>query len=143
MTKKRLPQTNRNNHQPEYRLLIENFSDPTTKRSGTVFLFRTSEEFQNFVYELVVETERKDDKIFFKIVGLRTPLKDFPAAGPAICRCEIENLEPGVYTLLVDRRSKQINQFKVSIHKKIKILRTAREGRFIDVTTDRSEWSSR
>ncbi len=141
MAKKKPPKINRNDTQAEYRLLIEHFEDPLSKRSGTVFLFRTAEEFQNFVYELVVETSRKGKKIFFKIVGLRTPISDFPAAGPAMCRCEMENLEAGEYTLLVDRRSKQINQFKISIRKRIKILQAAREGRFIDITTDRNEWA--
>ncbi len=141
MAKKKPPKLNRIEDQAEYRLLVEPFEDRMTKRSGVAFLFRTAEEFQNFVYELVVETSIKGRKIFFKIVGLRTPLSDFPGAGPALCRCEIENLEPGEYTVIVDRRSKQVNQFKVSIRKKIKILQTTREGRFIDLTTDRGAWS--
>lgn len=141
MAKKKPPKLNRADTQAEYRLLIERFEDRISRRSGIVFLFRTAEEFQNFVYELVVETDLKGRKIFFKIAGLRTPLSDFPAAGPAICRCEMENLVPGEYTLLIDRRSKQVNQFRISIHKKIKILQEAREGRFIDITTDRNEWS--
>jgi len=141
MAKKKSPKINRKGAQSEYRLLIEHFEDQLAKRSGIVFLFRTKEEFQNFVYELVVETEMKGRRIFFKIVGLRTPLSDFPAAGPAICRCEMENLKPGEYTLLIDRRGKQVNQFRISVRKKIKILQEAREGKFIDITTDRSEWS--
>jgi len=141
MAKKRPPKLNRSVTQSEYRLLIEHFEDRMSKRSGTVFSFRTTEEFKSFVYELVVETEIKGKKIFFKITGLRTPLSDFPAAGPAMCRLEMENLALGEYTLTIDRRSKQINQFKVSIRKKIKILQASREGRFIDVTTDRNEWS--
>ena len=142
MAKKKPPKINRPEDRAEYRLLIEPFNDPIAKRSGTAFLFRTSEEFQNFVYELVIENSVKGRKIFFKIVGLRTPLSDFPAAGPAICRCEMENLQPGEYTLLIDRRSKQVNQFKVSIHKKIKILHSSQDGKFIDITTDRTEWSA-
>lgn len=142
MAKKKPLKLNRNGARAEYRLLIERFSDKISKRSGIVFLFRTAEEFQNFVYELVVETNRQGKKIFFKIIGLRTPFSDFPAAGPAVCRFEIQDLEPGEYTLLVDRRSKEINQFRVSIRKKIKILQGTQERRFIDVTTDRNEWSS-
>lgn len=142
MAKKKPLKLNRNGAQAEYRLLIEHFSDAISKRSGIVFLFRTVEEFQNFVYELVVETSRQGKKIFFKIVGLRTPFSDFPAAGPAVCRFEIQDLEPGEYTLLIDRRSKEINQFRISIRKKIKILQGTQERRFIDVTTDRNEWSS-
>jgi len=141
MAKKRPPKIYRTDSQTEYRLLIEHFDDPLSNRSGIAFLFRTAEEFQNFVYELVVETEIKGKKLFFKIVGLRTPLTGFPAAGPAVCRCEIEDLGAGEYTLLIDRRSKQVNQFKISIRKKIKILQAARDGRFISVTTDRNEWS--
>jgi hypothetical protein len=141
MAKKKPPKINRNGAQSEYRLLIEHFEDRISRRSGIVFLFRTVEEFQNFVYELVVETAIKGRKIFFKIVGLRTPLSDFPAAGPAICRCEIENLQQGEYALLIDRRTKQVNRFRISFRKKIRILQSTREGKFIEVTTDRNEWS--
>ncbi len=141
MAKKKPPRVNRPDSRAEYRLLIEYFDDPLTRRSGIVFIFRTEEEFQNFVYELVVETSRIEKKLYFKIAGLRTPLSDFPGAGPAICRCEIENIQPGEYTLIIDRRSKQVNQFKISIRKNIRIIRVAREGRFIDVTTDRNAWA--
>jgi hypothetical protein len=141
MSKRKPPKLGRVESRPEYRLLIEPFSDPLSKRSGTLFLFRTTEEFQNFVYELVVEKAIKERKISFKIVGLRTPLSDFPGAGPALCRCEFDDLPQGEYTVLIDRRSKQANQFRISIHKKIKVLRKERAGRFIDVTADRAEWS--
>lgn len=78
MAKKRPPKVRRENSAPEFRLLIEHFDDPVAKKSGTAFLFRTAEEFQNFVYELVVETKTEDHKIFFNIVGLKTPMSDFP-----------------------------------------------------------------
>ena len=142
MAKKKPPKVYRTDSAIEFKLLIERFNDQLAKRSGIVFLFRTSEEFQNFVYELVVNNKKEDGKIFFNIVGLRTPMSDFPRSGPAICRCEFENLEPGEYALLIDRRGKQVNQFKISIKKEIKVLRAAREGRFIEVVTERSEWSS-
>ena len=141
MAKKKPPKINRPDSRPEYRLLIEYFDDPLTRRSGIVFTFRTEEEFQNFVYELVVETSRNGNKLYFKIAGLRTPLSDFPRAGPAVCRCEIEDLIPGEYTIFIDRRSNQVNEFRVSLRKDIRILRAAREGRFIDVTTDRNAWA--
>ena len=141
MAKKKPPKVSRSGDGVEYKLLIDHFNDPLSARSGVLFLFRTSEEFQNFVYDLVVETSVQDRKIYFRIVGLKTPLTGFPSAGPAICRCEIEDLEPGVYTILIDRRSKQTNQFKVSIRKKIRIIQSARQRRFIDVTVDSGEWS--
>ena len=83
----------------------------------------------------------KGRKIFFKIVGLRTPFSGFPGMGPAVYKCEMDDLAPGEYTLFVDRRSKRINEFKISVHKKIKILQESDEDRFIDITTDRSAWS--
>ncbi len=140
MAKKRPPKVRRENSAPEFRLLIEHFDDPVAKKSGTAFLFRTAEEFQNFVYELVVETKTEDHKIFFNIVGLKTPMSDFPRPGPAVCRCEMENLKQGDYTLLIHRRGKEMNQFKVSIKKKIKVIRAAKQGKFIDVITDQDEW---
>lgn len=142
MAKKKPPKVHRADSTVEFRLLIERFEDPLAKRAGVVFLFRTSEEFRNFVYELVVNSRREENKIFFNIVGLRTPMSDFPRPGPAVCICEVENLEPGEYTIVIDRRGKQVNQFKISIKGEIKVLRAAREGRFIDIITDRSQWSS-
>lgn len=141
MAKKKPPKPHRNESGVEFKLLIERFNDELTKRSGIAFLFRTSEQFQNFVYELVVETERIDKKIFFNIMGLRTPMSDFPRPGPAACRCEFEDLKSGEYTLVIDRRGKQVNQFKVSLKKDLKLLRSAQQDKFIQVFTDRSEWA--
>jgi hypothetical protein len=141
MAKKKPPKVHRENSSAEFRLLIEHFDNSLTKKSGTAFTFRTAEEFQNFVYELVVETKTEDHKISFNIVGLKTPMSDFPRPGPAICRCEMENLKSGDYTLLIHRRGKQMNQFKISIKKNIKVVRSAKQGRFIDVITDHDEWS--
>ncbi len=141
MAKGKLPKVRDANSSVEFKLLIEHFNDPLTKRSGIVFLFRTSEEFRNFVYELVIENKKEDSRILFNIVGLKTPMTDFPRPGPALCRCEMEDLKPGKYTVIVDRRGKQLNQFLISINKRIKVLRSTRQGKFIEVTTDRSQWS--
>ncbi len=141
MAKKKPPKLHKSQSAAEFKLLVEQFSEEISKRSGTAFLFRTSEHFQNFVYELVVEWERKDRKIFFKILGLKTPMKDFPRPGPVFCKCEIESLEQGDYTLVIDRRGKQVNEFKVSLRNGVKLLQSQKQDRFIDVTTDPNEWS--
>lgn len=141
MAKKKPPKLNRSESGVEFKLLVERFSDDLPKRSGVAFLFRTSEQFQNFVYELVVESRQEDRKIFFNIMGLRTPMSDFPRPGPAICRCEFENLKQGEYTLVIDRRGKQVNQFKISLNKIPKLLRSTQDDKFIEVFTDRSEWA--
>lgn len=143
MAKKKPPKVHRTDSAVEFKLLIEPFDDPVAKRSGIAFLFRTTEEFQNFVYELVLETERDDRKIFFNIVGLKTPLSDFPRPGPAMGRYEMESPEPGEYTIVVDRRGKKANQFKVDISSAVKITRVTKEGKFIDILTDRTEWMRR
>ncbi len=141
MAKKKPPKLRKSESEAEFKLLIERFTDELRKRSGVVFLFRTSEQFQNFVYELVVESKRIEQKIFFNITGLRTPMSDFPRPGPAVCRCEFEDLKQGEYTLLIDRRGKQVNQFRISLKKNLKVLSAPRQGRFIEVLTDRSEWA--
>lgn len=141
MARKKPPKVHYADSTIEFKLLIEHFDDPLAKRSGIVFLFRTTEEFRNFVYELVIESKREDSKIIFNIVGLKTPMTDFPRPGPAVCRCEMEDLKRGKYTLIIDRRGKQLNQFQISINKRIRILRSTRQGKFIEVTTERSEWS--
>lgn len=141
MAKRRPPKLNRSEAGVEFKLLIERFVDDLPRRSGVAFLFRTSEQFQNFVYELVVESRLVEKKIFFNIMGLRTPMSDFPRPGPAVCRCEFEDLKQGEYTLVIDRRGKQVNQFKVSLSKVPKLLRSSQQDKFIEVFTDRSEWA--
>ncbi len=141
MAKRRPPKRNRSDSGVEFKLLIERFTEELPRRSGVVFLFRTSEQFQNFVYELVIESKIEDKKIFFNIMGLKTPLSDFPRPGPAICRCEFQDLKQGDYTVIVDRRGKQVNQFKVSLKNTPKLLKSSSEDRFIEVFTDRSEWA--
>lgn len=143
MAKKKPPKVHRTDAGVEFKLLIEPFQDPVAKRSGIAFLFRTTEEFQNFVYELVLETELDDHRISFNIVGLKTPMSDFPRPGPAMGRYEVERPEPGEYTIIVDRRGKKANQFKIDISDAVKITRTTKEGRFIDILTDRAEWMRR
>ena len=141
MAKRRPPKRNRSDSGVEFKLLIERFTEELPRRSGVVFLFRTSEQFQNFVYELVIESKIEDKKIFFNIMGLKTPLSDFPRPGPAICRCEFQDLKQGDYTVIVHRRGKQVNQFKVSLKNTPKLLKSSSEDRFIEVFTDRSEWA--
>lgn len=141
MAKKKPPKLRRAESSAEFKLLIERFSDELTNKSGIAFSFRTSEEFQNFVYELVVESKRVEQKLIFNILGLKTPMSDFPRPGPAFCRCEMEDLKHGEYTIVIDRRGKQLNQFKVSLKRSLKVLSSPRQDKFIDVMTDRSEWS--
>ena len=143
MAKKKPPKVHRTDSAVEFKLLIEPFDDPVAKRSGVAFHFRTTEEFQNFVYELVLETRVNDRKISFNIVGLKTPLSDFPRPGPAMGRYEMENLQMGEYTIIVDRRGKKVNQFKVDINDTIRVLRGTKDGKFIDIFTDRSKWMTR
>ncbi len=141
MAKKKPPKLRKAESSAEFKLLIERFSDELTKKSGIAFWFRTSEQFQNFVYELVVDSKRVEQKLVFNILGLKTPMSDFPRPGPALCRCEMEDLKHGEYTIVIDRRGKQLNQFKVSLKRNLKVLSSPRQDKFIDVMTDRSEWS--
>ncbi|MCL4538595.1 MAG: hypothetical protein M1469_03620 [Bacteroidetes bacterium] len=143
MAKKKPPKVHRTDSAVEFKLLIEPFNDPVAKRSGIAFYFRTTEEFQNFVYELVLGTRVDNRKISFNIVGLKTPLSDFPRPGPAVGKFEMENPQPGEYTIIVDRRGKKANQFKVDIRDAIRVLRGTKDGKFIDVFTDRSMWMKR
>ncbi len=141
MAKRRPPKIQRGDSSVEFKLLVEPFEDTLTKRSGIAFHFRTAEEFQNFPYELVVEIKQDGKKLFFDIAGLRTPMSGFPRSGPAMCSCEIENMENGNYTIIVDRRGKQVNQFKISINNGIRLLRSINQRKFIDLFTDRSKWA--
>jgi hypothetical protein len=141
MAKKKPPKLRKSESEAEFKLLVERFSDELTHRSGVAFIFRTSEQFQNFVYELVVEASRTDQRLFFNILGLKTPMSDFPRPGPAVCRLELEDLQQGDYTIIVDRRGKRVNQFKLSLKKVPKVMSSPRNDRFIDVLTERSEWA--
>jgi hypothetical protein len=140
MAKKKPPKIPSADDETEFKLLIERFNDPVRKRSGIAFVFRTREEFQNFSYDLVVRHHREKNTIYFDIAGLKPPAEGFPGSGYAVCRCEYEDLPDGDYNLIIDRRGKRVNEFKISVGGSIEVLRETREKKFISLFTRRQDW---
>ncbi|MGC8594764.1 MAG: hypothetical protein ACP5US_01875 [Candidatus Kryptoniota bacterium] len=140
MAKKKPPKVPGTDDDTEFKLLVERFNDPLSKRSGVAFVFRTREEFQNFSYDLVIRHHREKNTIYFDIAGLKPPAEGFPGSGYAVCRCEYENLPDGEYVLVIDRRGKRINEFKISIGERIEVRRETRERKFITLVTERQKW---
>lgn len=140
MAKKKPPKIPNVDDETEFKLLVERFNDPLRARSGVAFIFRTREEFQNFSYDLVVRHHREKNTIYFDIAGLKPPIGGFPGSGYAICRCEYENLPDGKYNIVIDRRGKRVNEFKISIGETIEVIRETKDKKFISIVTNRQDW---
>ena len=85
----------------EYRLQISPHVNERTLRPSTLLVLRTTKSFASFRYELAVEERREGKTIHLKILGLKAPQLDLPAAGPAEFRREYEALK-GTYHVVVE-----------------------------------------
>jgi hypothetical protein len=87
--------------EPAYRLQLSPHADPHTRSRTTLLTLRTTKYFSNFRYGLDVKDRVEGRRIILKVLGLRAPHLDLPAAGPAEFRREYDNLA-GEYTLVVE-----------------------------------------
>jgi hypothetical protein len=77
---------------PEFRLLVAAARNERTGRPTTLVVLQTTKSFSTFRYTLAVDDRLEDDALTLKVLGLRTPSLDLPAAGPAEFRKEYEGL---------------------------------------------------
>ena len=123
----------------EYRLLITPQFKENEKKYVTSFALRTTNEFSNFRYDIIVESELNDRTIRLNIRGLRAPQLSIPGSGPAIYRTEFSDLN-GEYKIIVIKPGKQENSYTVSITKKEISLRKNPRNKFVDLVTSPDEW---
>jgi len=111
---------------PEYRLNIFYHYDEQTKDRKLVFLFRTTQEFVSFNYEILLDDNVEDRTIRINIAGLNTPTSLMPGTGPAQGRKEYTMLE-GTYLLVVRKLDGTRTDFRLEITAdRVRILDTPR-----------------
>ena len=84
----------------EYRLRISHNLSERTHLPSILLALRTTKSFANFRYELAVEDRVEGKTIHLKILGLKAPLLDLPAAGPADFRREYEGLKGNCHVVI-------------------------------------------
>jgi hypothetical protein len=97
---------------PEYALHVFHHVDEQTQKTSVVFLLRTTKEFTNFNYQILLDASLDDRAIQLRILGLRTTPLIMPGVGPAQGRKDFTNLE-GVYDLSVTKLDEERNQFRL------------------------------
>jgi hypothetical protein len=71
-----------------------------TRRPCTLVRLLTAKVFASFRYELAVEDRQEGATLHLKVLGLKAPQLDLPAAGPAEFRREYEGWQ-GEQTIIV------------------------------------------
>src|SRR5262249_49136945 len=97
----------------EYRVLMTQKYDTHEKRDATFVGVRTVNEFQNFLYEIVVATEVSGRTVKIDIRGLRAPAVTIPGTGPARYSVSIPELQ-GVYTVVISKLDKEENEYEIN-----------------------------
>jgi hypothetical protein len=100
--------------EPAYRLRISPHADPHTRARTMLLTLRTTKHFSSFRYGLDVQERIEGKRITLKILGLRAPHLDLPAAGPAEFRREYDNLA-GEYTIAVEGPGGAVSEAAVLI----------------------------
>jgi len=121
--------------EPDYTLNIFHHYNEKTKQNVVVFLVQTTKIFVSFRYEILLDNKLSGHTVHVHITGLHVPELLMPQTGPAQGRCDYLNLD-GVYTVIVTKQDKTINEFSVQISPEtIEILHKPRTP-FIIVSND-------
>jgi hypothetical protein len=120
---------------PDYTLNIFHHYDEKTKRNVVVFLVQTTRIFVSFRYEILLEDEIVDKKIYLRIKGLHVPELLMPQTGPAQGRRDYTQLE-GLYHLVVTKQDKTINEFSVHVSLESIDIKEKPKTSFIIVSND-------
>ena len=99
---------------PEYTLNIFLQWDERTKKQTVVFLVRTTKEFTNFNYDILLESSFKENELRLKILGLRTTPLIMPNIGPAQGYRQFE-LGDGPCSLIVEKIDGEKNFFRLIV----------------------------
>ena len=123
----------------EYRLLMRQTYDEREQAIVTQVGIRTINDFQNFLYEIVVTAELNDRVIKLHIHGLRAPQVTIPGTGPAKFKTSFRDLR-GLYTVIISKLNKEENQYEVEITEKAVVVAKSPKKKFIDLVTNEESW---
>jgi len=101
-------------HDPEYILHVYHHLDERTQQKSIAFLLRTTKEFTNFNYQILLDASRSANTILIRILGLQTTPLTMPGVGAARGRVDFMDLH-GSYTLNIVKLDGEVNQFRLHI----------------------------
>lgn len=124
----------------EYRLLMTqrrvNERDQTME---TFVALRTTLEFRNFLYEIIVEPTVAEKVLHLTIHGLRAPQVTIPGTGPAKFSTTFGDLH-GRYEVIITKPNGEENAFTVHIANDHVDLETSPRKKFADLVTREEDW---
>lgn len=123
----------------EYRLLVTLRYNEREDHYVTLIGLRTTNEFSNFRYEMIVEPKVSGKTLRLDIHGLRAPQVTIPGSGPAVFRTEFPELL-GRYNIIVAKLDKEENAFTLNISTNGVVVEKVPRKRFVDIVTTEDRW---
>lgn len=111
----------------DYRLRVFPRFKEQEQRHTTMFILETTQSFASFVYDLSVNEHREQNRIHWKVLGLKPPQLSIPSSGHATFEREYDDLN-GVYDLVLQGLDGKTNTFTLQISPdNVALLRASRE----------------
>jgi hypothetical protein len=104
----------RKHHDPEYVLHVFHHLDERTQQKSIAFVLKTTKEFTNFNYQILLEASLYSNTILLRVLGLQTTPLTMPGVGAARGRVDFVDLR-GSYILNVGKLDGETNQFRLHI----------------------------
>jgi hypothetical protein len=123
----------------EYRLLMVRRMSERDKTMETFVALRTTLEFRNFLYEIIVEPIAAEQTLHLKIHGLRAPQVTIPGTGPAKFSATFGDLH-GRYEVIITKPNGEENAFTVHIANDHVEVEKGPRKKFADLVTREEEW---
>lgn len=103
------------NNEILYVVYISTRFDEILKKYFTVFRIETIQEFQIYRYEIDVNVFKRQNRLVFRMRGLKASKILMPGGGRAFFEKEFEDLT-GKYIVEIIGINKKINTFEINIH---------------------------
>ncbi len=125
----------------DYRLIVSTKFNEREQIYTTLVQLETTQQFSTFRYDLSVEETLGEKSLRLKILGLKTPQRSLPAAGPATFSREYDTLR-GTCELSIQGLDGKVSTFSFRISQKRVSLVKGPKSTFVDVIVDRHPLSS-
>src|SRR6266542_3020960 len=88
----------------DYILNISKEYESILKKEYITFRIQTTKEFLTFKYQLKIDTELKDNKLIFHIIGFKAPKGDLSNPGYAEFEYRLYDFKYEQYNIIVERK---------------------------------------
>lgn len=120
----------------DYVMHISREYDYILKKDFVLFKIQTTKEFLTFKYQLKIDTELKDNKILFNIIGFTAPKGELSNPGFAEYEYRLYDFNYETYSIQIERKDTGKIKFNLKIKKspagELEIRNIPRDS-FIDV----------